>query len=107
MLNVRDIVNNRSSKYWRRPSTTGSQIESGSGTPAWQRITVVLVADGIGPMDKEVLDVLATVGVYQDGIMKKEVDGRQTVAHIFEVSCRISCVFGAIHLMQMLIEYSG
>lgn len=36
-------------------------------------------------MDKEVLDLLATVGVYQDGIMKKEVDGRETVAHIFEV----------------------
>ena len=46
----------------------------------------MLVCDGIGPMDKEVLDLLATVGVYQDGIMKREVDGRETVAHIFEVS---------------------
>lgn len=85
MLNVRDIVNNRSSKYWRK-STSPSGLETGSeGKPSWQKITVVLVADGMGPMDKEVLDVLATVGVYQDGIMKKEVDGRQTMAHIFEV----------------------
>ena len=36
-------------------------------------------------MDKSVLDVLATVGVYQDGVMKKDVDGKDTVAHIFEV----------------------
>ena len=36
-------------------------------------------------MDKSVLDILATVGVYQDGVMKKEVDGKETVGHIFEV----------------------
>jgi cation transport regulator ChaB len=28
------------------------------------------------------LDVLATVGVYQDGVMKRDVDGKETVAHI-------------------------
>ena len=37
-------------------------------------------------MDKSVLDILATVGVYQDGIMKKQVDGKDTVGHLFEVS---------------------
>lgn len=36
-------------------------------------------------MDKSVLDVLATVGVYQDGVMKSKVDDKDTVAHIFEV----------------------
>ena len=35
------------------------------------------------------LDILATVGVYQDGVMKKEVDKKETVAHIFEVRMRI------------------
>ena len=47
---------------------------------------VTLIADGIGPMDTHVLDVLATLGVYQDGILKKAVDDKPTVAHIFEVS---------------------
>lgn len=47
---------------------------------------VALVADGLDPMDKEVLDVLQTIGVFQDGILKKEVDGKKTAAHIFEVS---------------------
>lgn len=36
-------------------------------------------------MDTGVLDVLATIGVYQDGVLKKAVDDKQTVAHIFEV----------------------
>jgi chitin synthase len=47
---------------------------------------VTLIADGLGPMDTHVLDVLATLGVYQDGILKKAVDDKPTVAHIFEVS---------------------
>jgi chitin synthase len=68
MLNVRDIVNNRSSKYWRKP-TSPSGIETG-GSSAWQKITVVLVADGMGPMDKEVLDVLATIGVYRSSCLR-------------------------------------
>jgi chitin synthase len=36
-------------------------------------------------MDTAVLDVLATIGCYQDGVLKKAVDDKPTVAHIFEV----------------------
>ena len=36
-------------------------------------------------MDKGTLDLLATVGVYQDAVIKKEVGDKRTVAHIFEV----------------------
>jgi chitin synthase len=41
-----------------------------------------LVFDGIDPCDKGTLDVLATIGIFQDGIMKKDIDGKETVAHI-------------------------
>lgn len=78
MLNIRDICKTKQSKYWRRAAE--------EGMPAWQRIVVALIVDGLEPMDKSVLDLLATVGVYQDGVMKKQVDGKDTVAHIFEVS---------------------
>jgi chitin synthase len=78
MLNIRDICKTKTSKYWK------SSAEAAQ--PGWQRITVALICDGLEPMDKGVLDVLATVGVYQDGVMKKEVDGKETAAHIFEVS---------------------
>jgi len=70
MQNIRDIVNLKKSEFWNK------------GGPAWQKICVVIVFDGIDPCDKETLDVLATVGIYQDGVMKKDVDGKETVAHI-------------------------
>ena len=77
MLNIRDICRTKQSKFWRKHAEEGD--------PAWKKITVALIVDGLEPMDKSVLDILATVGVYQDGVMKKQVDGKDTVAHIFEV----------------------
>lgn len=82
MLNIRDICKTKQSKYWRRAAE--------EGLPGWQRITVALIVDGLEPMDKSVLDILATVGVYQDGVMKKQVDGKDTVAHIFEYTTQLS-----------------
>lgn len=78
MQNIRDIVNLKKSEFWNK------------GGPAWQKIVVCLVFDGIDPCDKEVLDVLATVGCFQDGVMKRDVDGKETVAHIFEYTTQLS-----------------
>jgi chitin synthase len=77
MLNVRDICKTRKSKYWK--------TNAEAGQPGWQKIVVALIIDGLEAMDKSVLDILATVGVYQDGVMKKKIDGKETQAHIFEV----------------------
>ncbi|KAL9931712.1 hypothetical protein V8E36_009498 [Tilletia maclaganii] len=82
MLNIRDICKSKASKFWRRSAE--------EGRPGWQRIVVALVFDGLDPCDKEVLDLLATVGVYQDGVMKRNVDGKDTVAHIFEYTTQLS-----------------
>jgi chitin synthase len=70
MQNIRDIVNLKKSEFWNK------------GGPAWQKIVVCLVFDGIDPCDKGTLDLLATIGIYQDGVMKKDIDGNETVAHI-------------------------
>lgn len=70
MQNVRDIVNLKKSEFWNK------------GGPGWQKIVVCMVFDGIDPCDKDTLDVLATIGVYQDGVMKRDVDEKETVAHI-------------------------
>lgn len=78
MQNIRDIVNLKKSEFWSK------------GGPAWQKIVVCLVFDGIDPCDKGTLDVLATIGVYQDGVMKKDIDGKETVAHIFEYTTQLS-----------------
>jgi chitin synthase len=67
MKNIRTICNQKSSSFWNRD------------TPAWKKIVVCLVFDGIDPCDPGTLDVLATLGVFQDGIMKKDIDGKETV----------------------------
>ncbi|KAJ5646223.1 hypothetical protein N7490_002595 [Penicillium lividum] len=78
MQNIRDITSLRKSKFWNQ------------GGPAWQKIVCCMIFDGIDPCDKNTLDVLATIGVYQEGVMKKSVDGRETVAHIFEYTTQLS-----------------
>ncbi|KAF2754936.1 hypothetical protein EJ05DRAFT_443013 [Pseudovirgaria hyperparasitica] len=77
MRNIRDICNTKS-KFWH------------VGGPAWQKIVVCLVFDGINNVDTEVFDVLATIGIYQDGVLKKDVNGNETVAHIFEYTSPLS-----------------
>ncbi|KAL8841917.1 MAG: hypothetical protein Q9170_000697 [Blastenia crenularia] len=76
--NIRDIVSLKGSDFWNK------------GGPAWQKIVVCIIFDGIDFCDRDALDVLATIGVYQDGVMKRSVDGRQTVAHIFECTTQLS-----------------
>ncbi|KAF7313759.1 Chitin synthase [Mycena chlorophos] len=82
MLNIRDICKTKQSKFWRRTAEEGN--------PGWQKIVVALIVDGLEAMDKSVLDILATVGVYQDGVMKKEIDGKPTVGHVFEYTTQLS-----------------
>lgn len=79
MQNIRDICRIKRSAFW------------GGADEAWKKIHVVLVMDGIDPCDKNVLDVLATMGLYQDGVMKRQVNGEETVAHIFEYTTQL-CV---------------
>ncbi|KHN96678.1 chitin synthase 1 [Metarhizium album ARSEF 1941] len=90
MQNIRDIVNLKKSTFWNK------------GGPAWQKIVVCLVFDGIEKADKNTLDVLATVGVYQDGVIKKDVDGKETVAHVFEYTSQLS-----VTPSQQLIRPTG
>jgi chitin synthase len=98
MLNIRDICKTKQSKYWRRSAE--------EGVPGWQKITVALIVDGLEAMDKTVLDILATVGVYQDGVMKKQVDGKDTVAHIFEVCSRpLAVSHGLISLASTRLKF--
>ena len=80
MKNARDILHiSQGSDFWA------------VGGPAWQKVVVCVLMDGLDSCDKGVLDVLATIGVYQDGVMKKDVDGKETVAHIFEYTTLLSC----------------
>jgi chitin synthase len=65
--NVRFICNQKSSSFWNRD------------TPAWRKIVICLLFDGIDTCDPGALDILQTIGVFQGGIMKKDIDGTKTV----------------------------
>ncbi|KAI0436744.1 glycosyltransferase family 2 protein [Xylaria telfairii] len=78
MQNIRDIINLKRSTFWN------------NGGPAWQKIVLCIVMDGVDPCDKGALDILATVGVFQQGVLKKEVNGEKTRAHIFEYTTQLS-----------------
>jgi chitin synthase len=78
MQNIRDIVNLKRSSFWTK------------GGAAWEKIVVCIIFDGIDKADKGVLDLLATIGVYQDGIIKKDIDGNEIVAHVFEHTTQLS-----------------
>lgn len=75
MSNIRDIVRSKS-KFWTGGSARSKEEGGGQG---WEKIVVALICDGLDPMDKGTLDLLATIGVYQDNVMKREVDGKETV----------------------------
>ncbi|KAJ5894972.1 CAZyme family GT2 [Penicillium taxi] len=78
MQNIRDITKIKKTEFWDK------------GGPTWQKIVVSLVFDGFDPCDKNVLDVLATIGIYQEGIMKRSIDGKDVEAHIFEYTTQLS-----------------
>ena len=78
MQNIKDICNDKKSNFWNKNS------------PAWQNIVVCLIFDGIDPCDKGTLDLLATIGIYQDQIMKGKINGQKPTAHIFEYTTQVS-----------------
>ena len=66
MKNVRSIYNCKSS-FWNRD------------TPAWKKIAVCFLFDEKDPCDPGTLDVLQRIRVFQDGILKKDIDVKKTV----------------------------
>jgi len=60
------------------------------GKDGWQKIVVCIVSDGRKKVHPRVLDALAAMGVYQDGIAKNLVNGRQVTAHVYEYTTQVS-----------------
>jgi chitin synthase len=60
------------------------------GEAGWQKVVVCIVSDGRQNVHPRVLSVLAAMGVYQDGIAKNQVNGREVNAHLFEYTTQLS-----------------
>jgi chitin synthase len=70
--NIRHLVSRTNSKTW--------------GEGSWEKVVVCIVADGRKKCNEKVYQYLAAMGVYQEGIAKREVNGKEVTAHIYEVS---------------------
>ncbi|KAI9865183.1 MAG: Chitin synthase, class 2 [Trichoglossum hirsutum] len=60
------------------------------GKDGWQKVVVCIVADGRRKIHPRTLDALAAMGVYQDGIAKNLVNGREVTAHVYEYTTQVS-----------------
>ncbi|TFL06153.1 glycosyltransferase family 2 protein [Pterulicium gracile] len=61
------------------------------GPNGWQKVVVCIVSDGRNKINKRTLHVLSVMGLYQDGIPKDSVGGKDVTAHIFELTTSVIC----------------
>ncbi|VVT49687.1 uncharacterized protein SAPINGB_P002393 [Magnusiomyces paraingens] len=60
------------------------------GKDSWKKVVVCIVADGRSKVSPGVLNVLSAMGVFQEGIAKNYVNGKEVQAHIFEYTTQVS-----------------
>lgn len=60
------------------------------GTDGWKKVVVAIIADGRKKVHPRVLDCLAALGVYQEGVAKNVVNGKRVEAHLYEYTTQLS-----------------
>ncbi len=59
------------------------------GKDAWKKIVVCVVSDGRAKINPRTKALLAGMGVYQEGIAKQQVNGKDVTAHIYEYTTQV------------------
>ncbi|KAJ5592684.1 hypothetical protein N7537_009588 [Penicillium hordei] len=73
--NIDHMCSRTSSKTW--------------GKDSWKKIVVCIISDGRAKINPRTRAVLAGLGVYQDGIAKQQVNGKDVTAHIYEYTTQV------------------
>lgn len=60
------------------------------GPNGWEKVVVCVVSDGRTKINQRTLKVLTLMGVYQDGVAKDTVNGKDVQAHIFEYTSTVT-----------------
>ncbi|CAG8568844.1 4391_t:CDS:2 [Diversispora eburnea] len=60
------------------------------GKDGWKKVVVCVVSDGRQKINRRTLAYLAAIGVYQDGVAKTKVRGKDVTAHIYEYTTQFS-----------------
>ncbi|KAF9928600.1 Chitin synthase, class 1 [Linnemannia zychae] len=76
MKNIRHLTTRDRSRTW--------------GPDAWKKVVVCIVSDGRTKINPKTLNVLAAMGVYQDGVAKNIVNDKAVTAHIYEYTTQIT-----------------
>ncbi|KAF9139618.1 Chitin synthase, class 1 [Linnemannia schmuckeri] len=76
MKNIRHLTTRDRSRTW--------------GPDAWKKVVVCIVSDGRTKINPKTLNVLAAMGVYQDGVAKNIVNDKPVTAHIYEYTTQIT-----------------
>lgn len=91
MKNIAHLCNVKNSTMW--------------GPDGWKKVVVCIVSDGRKVVNKKVLDVLATMGVYQDGLAKSIVDNKPVKAHVYEVKhIHLHTFFAGLTIVFVLVH---
>ncbi|KAI0134294.1 chitin synthase 3 [Xylariales sp. AK1849] len=75
LKNVEYMCSRKESKTW--------------GPDAWKKIVVCVVSDGRSKINPRTRALLAGMGVYQDGIAKQQVNGKDVTSHIYEYTTQV------------------
>ncbi|KAF6801212.1 chitin synthase a [Colletotrichum musicola] len=75
LKNIEYMCNRKESKTW--------------GKDAWKKIVVCVVSDGRAKINPRTRALLAGMGVYQEGIAKQQVNGKDVTAHIYEYTSQV------------------
>ncbi|KAF8932619.1 chitin synthase 2 [Dissophora ornata] len=76
MKNIRHLTTRDRSRTW--------------GPDSWKKVVVCIVSDGRSKINPKTLNVLAAMGVYQDGIAKNIVNDKPVTAHIYEYTTQVT-----------------
>ncbi|KAF9999098.1 Chitin synthase, class 1, partial [Entomortierella chlamydospora] len=76
MKNIRHLTTRDRSRMW--------------GPDSWKKVVVCIVSDGRSKINAKTLNVLAAMGVYQDGVAKNIVNDKPVTAHIYEYTTQVT-----------------
>lgn len=78
MDNIKHMVKKTRSSTW--------------GPDAWKKIVVCIVSDGRAKINEKSLALLSSLGCYQDGFAKDEINGKKVVTHVYEHTTMMNVV---------------
>lgn len=73
--NIKHLESKTSSRMW--------------GKDSWKKIVVCIVSDGRSKINERAQALLASMGVYQEGLAKSRIDDKKVKAHMYEYTTRV------------------